>query len=181
MSSISSTQTDLGLAQFIQSLSANNADSTGASSTTSTIGADAANNTSSGSAVSGHHHHHGGGGGFDKIADAVTSALQASNSSSGTTSTDPNQVITNALTQLFQNGGLGGPGNANGSTGTTTPFGGTDGTDSTGSGNADAFESTLKSFGVTPQQFQSDLASALEAAKQNGSYLPNGAFVDTHG
>jgi hypothetical protein len=166
MSAISSTQA--GLSQFLQGLSANT------DAATTAVGA---SNTSGGSTASvegHHHHHHGGSGGFDKIADAVTSALQsASNGSSGST-TDPNQTITNALTQLFQNGGSGSSTVADGSSSTT-------GTDSAGGGSPSSFESTLKSFGVTPQEFQSDLSAALEAAKQNGSSVPAGSFVDTLG
>jgi hypothetical protein len=53
----------------------------------------------------------------------------------------------------------------------------------------DEFVQTLKSFGVTPQQFQSDLASALQAAQKSGSLdlsaifknFPTGSAVDTVG
>ena len=68
----------------------------------------------------------------------------------------------------------------------------TDDTDSTTSNTAglpSAFVKTLQSFGVTPQQFQSDLGAALKAAQQNGGFnisslfksFPTGSVVDALG
>ena len=151
---------------------------------------------SAGRVSGGHHHHHGGkggGGGLSQIINTVESALQNSSSSS----TDPNQVIQNALQQLF-----GGSGSASGTSGTTD---GTDATSNTAepgqhhSGH-DRFVQhqldrrfvehrldrrcrqhagvvcavALESFGVDPQQFRSDLISALTAS-QGGS--PNSSAL----
>jgi hypothetical protein len=181
MSSISSLSGSL--AQFVQNLNPS-----GAASATS--------NASSGSTTgaTAHHHHHGGG--FSKLADAIESALQsASNSSSGSsTTTDPNQTITEALTKIFQNGSLNSTNGAEGDTTAQTPAAGTNGangnTGTTPAGTLpDEFVQTLKSFGVTPQQFQTDLASALQTAQQSGNFdpssvlksFPPGSIVDTLG
>jgi hypothetical protein len=133
-----------------------------------------------GTEATGKHHHHGGGGGFGKIADAVTSAL---NSTTGDDSSDPNTAITNALTQLFQGGSTGSTSSTVGTidaapTGETTP-----GTQSTpGGGGASSFVKTLAVHGVTQQQFQSDLETAIKNAQASGnldsSSFPAGSFVD---
>jgi hypothetical protein len=182
MSSISSLSG--GLAQFVQNLNPS-----GAASATS--------NASSGSTTgaTAHHHHHGGG--FGKLADAIESALQsASNASSGSSTTsDPNQTITDALTKIFQNGSLNSTNDADGDTASaqtpaneTNTANGTNGSTPTGT-LPDDFVQTLKSFGVTPQQFQTDLASALQTAQQSGNFdpssvlknFPPGSIVDTLG
>ncbi len=189
MSSINSTQSGFGLTQFLQNLTA------GAST--------AATNGSTGSTtatVSGllqqlsHHGHHKGGGGFGKLADAVTNALQsAANASSGSVATDANTAITQALTKIFENGSLG----ATPSSGTTTPPSNnavpttatTTSTTSTDAGLPADFVQTLKSYGVTSQQFLSDLSTALKTAEQNGTVnvgdafksFPIGSVVDSVG
>ena len=142
------------------------------------------------SGASGVHHHHrghgggGGGGGLEKIVQTVQSALSSSTSSA----TDPNQVITNALQQLFGDNGEGtttdGDNSTNGETnallGTTSgtsssgTSSATDSTDSTdGDGSVDGTDATsssqtlaqlLQSYGVSPQQFRSDLISALSGS-----------------
>jgi hypothetical protein len=163
-----------GLSQFIQALNPSTA-------------ASATSNASSGSTtgVSGHHHHHHGGG-FAKLADAITSALQAaSNGSGGSVTTDANQTITQALAKIFKNGSLGSPGDADGDNDGSP---GADAADST-KGLPASFAQTLKSFGVTPQQFQADLAAALKTAEQSGTFdpssvlknFPTGSIVDALG
>jgi len=190
MSSINSTQSGLGLSQFLQSLTSNSASS--------------ASNGSSGSTTStlssllqqvGHHRHHGGGGGFEKLADAVTNALQAaSNGSSGSTATDANQTITQALTKIFQNGSLGSTSDSDNDDSTGSAPASNNATPGAATTNAtaglpDAFVQTLKSFGVTPQQFQTDLTAALKTAQDSGSVdvssvfknFPIGSVVDSIG
>jgi hypothetical protein len=163
-----------GLSQFIQSLNPSGA-------------ASPAQNASSGStaSTSGHHHH---GGGFAKLADAITSALQsASNSSSGSASTDANQTITQALTKIFQNGSLGSASSTD-DTDAAQDASDPSATDATNTLPA-SFVQTLKSFGVTAQQFQTDLTNALNTAQQSGNFdpssvlknFPPGSIVDAIG
>ncbi len=180
MSAISSVSG--GLSQFIQSLNPSGA-------------ASASSNSSAGSlsGTSGHHHHHGGG--FAKLADAVTNALQsAANGSGGSISTDANQTITQALTKIFQNGSLGSvsgtdsDGDNDGSGAATGTASGANSTDTT-NGLPASFVQTLKSFGVTAQQFQNDLTTALKTAQESGTTdlssvfknFPTGSIVDAFG
>jgi hypothetical protein len=102
-------------------------------------------------------HHHGGGGLLKKIESAVSSALQSS-----ADGTDPNKVITDAISSLFQNG-------AGSTTGTTSDGASTPATASA-SGTAQndprqAFFSLLQQHGVDPQQFLTDLKTALQSAQ----------------
>jgi hypothetical protein len=171
-----------GLSQFIQSLNPS-----GAASGTSNSSSGALTGTSS------HHHHHGGG--FGKLADAVTNALQsAGNASSGSIATDPNQTITEALTKIFQNGSLGSIGSTASDGDGATAASATDPDATTGaapsaSGLPADFVQTLKSFGVTAQQFQTDFTSALKTAQQSGKVdlsnvfknFPTGSLVDALG
>jgi hypothetical protein len=165
-----------GLSQFIQNLNPSGA-------------ASPAQNASSGSTTtgtSGHHHH---GGGFAKIADAITSALQsAANGSGGSTTTDANQTITQALTKIFQNGSLGSTSAINDDSDSSQDASEPADTDPT-SGLPASFAQTLKSFGVTAQQFQTDLTNAFKAAQQSGNVdissvlknFPPGSIVDAIG
>jgi hypothetical protein len=151
-----------GLSQFIQNLNPS-----GAASSTS--------NASSGT-LTGHHHHHGGGGGLGKLADAITSALQgAANGSAGSTTTDANQTITQALTKIFQNSSLTFGNDTDSDTDSSQASTDATGTDSSASSNGlpAAFVQTLQSFGVTPQQFQTDLKTAMQNATQNGTFDPS--------
>lgn len=170
MSSISSASGASGLFQFLQSLSPANA-------TTSATAAGSASNSSGGAAVSGHHHKHGGGG-FEKLANAVTSALQSVGS--GAAASDVNQTITEALTKIFKNGSLSPTGENDPTATDPTQQGsdadGTPDTSGTNGGLPAAFVQTLKSFGVTPQQFQTDLAAAMKTAEQSGTLDPSAAF-----
>jgi hypothetical protein len=189
MSAAIVAQAGAGLFQFLQGLTSSQ--SAGSASNASS-GATA--NASAGSlAVGGHHHKHGSGA-FDKLANAITSALQSANSSGGTAA-DANQTITQALTKIFSNGSLGSTGStassAAGSSDTTDSTDSTDDTDASSStgGLPAEFAKTLQSFGVTPQQFQTDLATALKSAQQSGSFdisnlfksFPTGSVVDAVG
>ncbi len=131
-----------------------------------------------------HHHHHGGGGGgggqfFSKIQSAVTTALQSLQA--GGAGSDPNQAnqaIQNAIESVIkgQNGT-----SPDGTTSATTDGSSTDPTGSTSSTPVDpqtakqAFDNTLQSYGVDPQQFHQDLLSAFQNA-QNGNADPSSVF-----
>jgi hypothetical protein len=186
MSAAIVAQAGAGLFQLLQGLTASKSASTSNASTGTT------SNASSGSlGVGGHHHKHGSGA-FDKLASALTSALQSATGSGGTAA-DANQTITEALTKIFKNGSLGSIGGTDStSADTADATDATDDTDSTASGTSGLpadFLKTLQSFGVTPQQFQSDLSSALKSAQQSGSFdisslfksFPTGSVVDAIG
>ncbi|HWE94464.1 MAG TPA: hypothetical protein VG269_10905 [Tepidisphaeraceae bacterium] len=179
MSSVSSVSgAGQGLYQFIQSLSAaGSSQAAAATSPTDPTSASAA--SSSGQAVQGSgHHHHGGGGKFKQIEDAVTSALQAAQSSG--TSQDPNQIIESAISKVLQNTGSAAP-----ATGSATQAPGTDpdgdGSSATGSTSAatppggNSFLQALQTLGVSPQQFHSDFLAAIKDA-QGGNPNPATAF-----
>jgi hypothetical protein len=172
MSSLSSV--GQSLAQYLQSLSTNSQ-----SQSIATAAADSATAASSGQQVEGaahHHHGHGHGGDFQKLEQAVTTALQMA-SASGSTA-DPNQTIADAIAQVFGNNNSAA---TPGSTTTTTPAattgdGDTDAAGQTEGGEAQqSFFQTLQAFGVTPQQFQQDLLSAIQNA-QGGNVDPSTAF-----
>jgi hypothetical protein len=194
MSIISSAASSLF--SFLQGVSANTPTSaTSAAGSNTSTGTTTASNGSAGGLVSGHHHHHGGG--FQKVADAITSALQAAaNSSSGSSAvTDPNQTIVSALEKIFKNGSLGSIGSDSDNdenSGETNQSGlaqNTTGSGASTNGLPPQFVQALQSFGVTAQQFQSDVSTALQNAKQNGSVdisdlfksFPPGSAIDTVG
>lgn len=183
MSAISSVGS--GLQQFVQGISVNAAN--GAASTQQATAATAAGG---GDAVQGGHHHHrgGGGAGFAKVQQAVTSALEAAQSSGS--STDPNQVIQDAIKQAFQQNQAGGASATPAASGTDAD-GGQDGSAATGGSTSpdaarQAFAQTLQSFGVSEQQFHADFAAAMQGA-QGGQVdasaafksFPAGSVVDT--
>jgi hypothetical protein len=182
MSAAIVAQAGAGLLQFLQGAISGASAAANASS-----GAQTTSNASSGAVATGGHHKHGGA--FGKLVDAITNALQSASSSStgSTTSSDPNQTIIQALTQIFQNGSLGSTGQTSGTTETDS----TDDAEASGntSGLPDAFVQTLKAFGVTPEQFEGDLTTALKAAQSSGSFdpsilfksFPPGSAVDTLG
>jgi hypothetical protein len=132
-----------------------------------------------------HHHHHGGGkgGSFDKIASAVTSALQ-SNGSSGSTITDPNQIIQNAIAQVL--GGNGSSSTCGTSEGTAPSVEGTNTTGGTSSSAQSPLQEALQKAGVDPQQFRQDFLPALQSinggqadANTVARTVPPGSVVDT--
>jgi hypothetical protein len=194
MSSISSTQSGLGLAQFLQSI-AGNTTAASSNSSSGTVGS-----SSTAPAQSGHHRQHGAA--FDKLANAITNALQSVSSTgtgTSTSSTDPNQTITQALEKIFKNGSLGtfsDPDDDTSTTATTTPVSNnatpTPSTSSTSTPSSSlpaSFVQTLQSFGVTAQQFQTDFTNALKNAQESGSVdvssvfknFPVGSVVDSLG
>lgn len=168
------------LYQFIQALSGNSSTSS-ASSTSSTTGTGATSAAQSiaqaaqsvgqvaqsiSQAFHGHHHHHGA---LKQIQDAVTTALQSAQSSGS--NSDPNKVVEDAIAQVLGNNNsavsaIGGDGDGdNDASGTST----------SPAINTQNFFQTLQSFGVSPQQFQQDLLSAVKDA-QNGTVNPSTAF-----
>ena len=106
------------------------------------------------------------------LLDTISQALQSTDASS-----DPNQVIEDTVAKLLQN---------NGSASGVTP----DTVNTAGNQVASqpAFLNLLKAHGVTPQQFQADLAAAVKDA-QNGKVnpatalqsLPPGSALDVTG
>jgi hypothetical protein len=197
MSAISSTQAGQGLAQFLQGLSSSSPASATSASSSTTASALTGASTTAGKTKG---HHHGSSAAFEKLLQTVTTALQSAQSSGSTA--DPNQTIENALEKIFKNG------TAGSTAGSSTAGSGTAGSGTAGSGTAAAtapattaagdtstadaakqsFLSTLQSFGVTPQQFQQDLATALQQA--NGgtanpatafASFPPGSLIDTVG
>lgn len=165
------------LYQFIQALSGNASTSSASSaSTASGTGATSAAQSiaqvaqsvgqaaqSIGQAVHGHHHHQGGA--LKEIQDAVTTALQSAQSSGS--NADPNKIIESAIAQVLS----GGSGAASG----TDSDGDNDASATAPTINTQNFFQKLQAFGVTPQQFQQDLLSAVKDA-QNGTVNSSTAF-----
>lgn len=134
------------------------------------------------------------GGFFKQLQDAVTSAL----GSSGNTS-DPNSLIQAAIKQLFagQTQAQQSPSTSNQPAAASDSDGDTDGSTSANasdtagaSGNAQqsAFSQLLNSFGVSSQQFQKDVQTALQSSSSNGGAVdvsklfksfPPGSVIDT--
>jgi hypothetical protein len=163
------------LYQFIQSLSGNTATpSTSTTSATTAAGSTSAVQSIAQAAQSigqalqgGHHHRHGGA--LKQIQDAVTNALQSAQSSGSTS--DPNKIVEDAISQVL----------GNNNAAVSSAAGDTDG-DSDASGassspaiNTQTFFQKLQAFGVTPQQFQQDLLSAVKDA-QSGTVNTSTAF-----
>ncbi|HEY4234198.1 MAG TPA: hypothetical protein VGM76_12275 [Lacipirellulaceae bacterium] len=113
-----------------------------------------------------HHHHHGGGGGggqqqVGSLLDTITNALQSTDASS-----DPNQVIEDTVAKLLQSGNSATVGGAtNGVSASAVQAAGTQ------AANQPPFLQLLQSHGVSLQQFQADLLSAVKDA-QNGKVNP---------
>ena len=172
MSAISSTSGS-GLLQYLQGLTGTASQSSGSNSSSSASSALGAITSKTGK-----HHHNSG---FDKLLSAITSALQSSGSSSSN-STDPNQTITEALSKIFKNGSVQ-------ATPDSDDTASQDSTESTDPASPANFLQTLKSFGVTAQQFQKDVTAALQSAQQSGSAdlsaafksFPTGSIVDAVG
>jgi hypothetical protein len=136
MSTISASGIGQSLLQQLQQLSTSSQADTSTTSP-STAGTPKA---------AGHHHHHRGND-FQKIQDAVTTALQSAQSSGN--STDPNKVIESAIAQVL--GGPNAAANAANATGATS--------------TQPTFAQTLQSFGVNPQQFHNDFLAAVQDAQ----------------
>ncbi len=180
------TQNSATYAQTATSGSSNVDSTSGAPASSAVINTTAPsvdpNNPSSG--LSGAHHRHGGHGGGAGGLQQLLQTVQNALSSSSASSTDPNQVITNALQQLFGGSGDGTAtdgqgsdsstlvGNAGttqtvGSTGTTSSSSSSTSTDADSVDGSDAnspaqtLAQLLQGYGVSPQQFRSDVISAL--------------------
>ena len=133
-----------------------------------------------------HHHHHGGGGAGklqSQIESAVTSALQNS-----TSSTDPNQIIQNAIASVLKANGAD---PTNPTTGTAVPANpsSTDPATTVTEAQQQQFNQLLQSYGVDPKQFQADFKAALQNTQGNNSpdfptlfsSFPPGSAIDTTG
>jgi len=133
----------------------------------------------------------GGSAFFQQIQSAVTSALQSAQSNSSTT--DPNQLIQQAISQLFKNQQNSTTGNSS-QTNVAASDPDRDGdkdapgvADKDGSSTQSAFTQLLQSNGVNARQFQQDFLSAVQSAQNGGSSdvgsvlstFPPGSLVDT--
>jgi|GEM_PF-5141349 len=123
---------------------------------------------------------------FGKIASAVTSALQSSNGS-----TDPNQVIQNAIASLLSQGNssvigaVSGPdSDGDSDSSSTAAQDSLDGISQNGSSTPSQFLQTLQKAGVNPQQFRQDLLAALQTSSGQTNLntlaeaFPPGSVVD---
>lgn len=158
--------------QFIQSLSGNTSTPTSstAGSTTSSV-AQTISQAAQGIGqalqnAGGHHHHHGA---LKQIQDAVTNALQSAQASGS--NSDPNTIVEDAIAQVLGNNNAA-VSSTSGSNESTSP-----------TINTQNFYQTLQSYGVTPQQFQQDLLSAVKDAQtgtvSNGTAFQNFALGGT--
>ncbi len=120
----------------------------------------------------GHHHHHGQGGAFfQQIQAAVTQALQSAKSDG---SSDPNQVVQDAIAKVLQaHGAAGQAGSA--SSNQSAPTGGTGSTSQDGDASRQAFMQLLQANGIDPQQFHNDFLAAIQNAR-GGQVDPSTAF-----
>lgn len=163
-----------GLYQFLQSLSSTSSASSPTAASSSSSSTDATQTLGQAlQGAAGHHRHHGGGGGFMKqIQDAVGSALQSAQSSGSTT--DPNQIVEDAIAKVLQNNPSSTPASAQAG-GANDPDGDGDGSSAASGGASSAsgqtFDQLLQSFGVSAQQFRQDFLSAVKDA-QGGQMNP---------
>lgn len=105
-----------------------------------------------------------------QIQEAVSTALQ--NAQSSGPSTDPNQIIEDAITKVLRNDNTAKGGATQGTA--ADPDGDDDGPAGAGGikgVNAQSFQQLLQSFGVRPQQFHQDLLAAVKDA-QGGQMNP---------
>jgi hypothetical protein len=191
MSSLSIGGAGQGLFQYLQGLSGaqQTSQATSTPSATSTQGSVG----SSTPGVSGaHRHHHGGAAAFfQQLQSAVTSALQTAQPGGSSSSTDPNDVIQNAIAQVLKNI-QGGTTATTGQTSTTAAASNNGASAATTvesdiSSAQSTFAQLLQSNGVDPQQFQNDFLGAIQSAQQGGSIdpssvlsnLPAGSLLDT--
>jgi hypothetical protein len=129
----------------------------------------------------------GNGSFIGQIQAAVSSALQSAQS--GGSAANPNQLIQNAIAQIFKN-------QQNIVGGTTSQNSGSDGdsdtdtpgvADQDGSSFQSVFANLLQSNGINSQQFQQSFLTAINSAQNGGSTnvgsvlssLPPGSLIDT--
>ena len=176
---IMSTVSSVGgssLYQWLQQLNPQN--QTGTTATTAVTGGQDSDGDTDGSTASssgsvgqstgsGKHHGHGHSHGISsQLQSAITSALGSSN---GTT--DPNQVIQNAITQFLaaNQNGAGGTSATSASTASATSSSSASATDP--ASQQAAFAQLLSSNGVDPKQFQQDLQTALQSSSSSGGAI----------
>jgi hypothetical protein len=177
MSSVNLAGASQGLYQFLQNVSSDISNATSPANSSNTFNpAQALSQQLSGT----HHHRHHGNGFMQEIQQAVTKALGSSQNNG---STDPNQVVQNAIASVLN-------GNSSGaeSDGDNDGSGATDASGSPRPISSSTFLSTLQSYGISPTQFRQDFLAALQnvqgsqanptATLQN---VPPGLTVDTLG
>jgi hypothetical protein len=145
------------LLQFVQGLGSNTSAPT---TTTATPNAP--------KKAGGSHHRHGQGG-LKQIQNAVLNALQSAQTAGGSTSAtgtikNPDQVIQDAIAKVLKSKIAAPTADASGTTDA-------DATDAA----PQSFEDILQSFGVTPEQFETDFSAAVKQA-QNGQGNPASVF-----
>jgi hypothetical protein len=150
-----------GIAQFIQKIKKQQTSK--AASGTSTV-----NGSGSPGGIAGGGHLPGAGSAlFNQIQTTVTNALQQAKASGSTK--DPNQIVEDSVASLLKNFFSGK---------STPPTGSAPSTPQ----SQMAFQTALKSAGITPQQFQSDFKAAVEDAQNSlASPIPTGSTLDVTG
>jgi hypothetical protein len=150
-----------GLAQFIQKIKKQQTSK--AASGTSTV-----NGSGSPAGITGGGNLQAGGSAlFNQIQTTVTSALQQAKASGSTK--DPNQIVEDSVAALLKNFFSGK---------STPPTGNAASTPA----SQLAFQSALKSAGITPQQFQNDFKAAVDDAQNSAaSPIPKGSLLDVTG
>lgn len=186
MSSISSV-TAPDLYQLLQQTTDNQSQTAAANGSALPIASVDGSTSETQAAPAHHHHHHGGGGKLQsQIESAVTSALQNSNGS-----TDPNQIIQNAIATVLQANGSGQTNSTSasqtGGTITVAPPS-SDPSATVTDAQQQQFNQLLQSYGVNPQQFQADFKAAFQNTQGNNapdfptmfSSFPPGSAIDTN-
>jgi hypothetical protein len=150
-----------GIAQFIQKLKKQQ--TSNAASGTSTV-----NGSGTPGGIPGGSHLQGSGSAlFSQIQQTVTSALQQAKASGSTK--DPNQIVEDSIASLLKNVFSGK---------TPAPTGGSSLTPQ----SQVAFQTALKSAGITPQQFQNDFKEAVEDAQGTlATPIEKGSTLDVTG
>jgi hypothetical protein len=178
------------LTQFLQGLSSSSQTSGVSATTPATTSSSTSATQGATAGVQGTGRRHRGHG-FKQIQDAVTSALQTAQQSGSTT--DPNQIVEDAISKVLQNSTSGTGTSATGTASAADPDGDGDPQSSTsgatsGTSGTQSFLQTLQSFGIDPQQFHQDFLSAVKDAQNGNSNaatafqsFPVGSTVDTIG
>ncbi len=102
---------------------------------------------------------------FQQIEQAVNDALNAARQEP---TADPNQIIQDSIQQAFQTSGDGSTAGTNSTSagGSTSDSSEAGQTDPNTSAATQSFLRTLRTYGVDPQQFHSDLVAAVKDAQQ---------------
>jgi hypothetical protein len=177
VSGISSNSQDSALFQWLQAIKSQQATPQGSGSGNDSDG-DNDGSVGGVQGTTGHPHTHRLGGLLQKIAAAVTSALE----DSANQGSDPNQVIQDAIASV-----LNGQDTSSTANGTATDSSNTNTSDgSSGSNPLQQFAQLLQTYGVSPEQFWSDFQTAVQGVQGSAGSNPllsallgPGSSVDT--